>query len=103
MEDRLGLPFQPPGHHGLGDAISDSGHAKNPRTCAVRFRYLYRQHRRREVAPRRHPIPDLVQIVSQILLEVLDGAPVHARRPFIGPDFLPRLLHFPLRDIERFA
>src|SRR5664279_6069533 len=55
----------------------------------MRLRYFYRPHRWREVAPRRHPVPDLVQIVLQIGFEVLDGTPVHPRCTLIVLDLLP--------------
>ena len=56
----------------------------------MRFGYLHSQHRRRKVTPRGHPIPDLVQIVLQILLKTLDAASVHpggtlGRRPHRRP------------------
>ena len=69
----------------------------------MRFWYFHRLHRRRKVTPRRHPIPDPVEIVPQILLEVLDRAPVHARRSLIGLDSLVRLPHEPLRNTERLS
>jgi glutathione-independent formaldehyde dehydrogenase len=69
----------------------------------MRFRYFHRPHRRREVAPRRHPIPDLVKIALQVLLEVRDRASVHARCTLIALDLLPRLPYFPLRNVERLA
>src|SRR5207344_1069319 len=42
----------------------------------MRLRNLNRPHRRRKVDPRRHPIPDLVQIVPQIGLERLPDEPL---------------------------
>src|SRR6266568_1915790 len=69
----------------------------------MRFRYLHRLHWRRKVTPRRHPIPDPVQIVLQICLEVLDRAPVHSWRSLVSPDSLIRLPHEPLRNDERLS
>ena len=69
----------------------------------VRLRDLHRAHRRREVGPRRHPIPDLVQVALQILLEFLDRLPVHPGRALVRPDLLPRLPDIPLRDLKRLA
>src|SRR5664280_1085272 len=67
----------------------------------MRLRYFYRPHRWREVAPRRHPVPDLVQIVLQIGFEVLDGTPVHPRCTLIVLDLLPRLLTDTLNEEDR--
>ena len=103
MEDRLGLFFQPPGRDRLGDSVRDCGHTEHPRSSAMRFRYFHRQHRRRKIAPRRHPIPDLIQVVLQIGLEIPDGTAVHARRPFVSLDLLPRLPYFLLRNSKRLA
>jgi len=33
-----------------------------------------------EVTARRHPVPDLIEIVLKLLLEGRDGLPVHPRR-----------------------
>ena len=103
MESRLGPRFQPPGDHRLGDPIGHGGHPQNSGALAMRFRYFHRAYRRREKASRGHPVPDLIEIALQILLEVLDGASVHARCPFIRLDSLPCLPYFPLRDIKRLA
>src|SRR5450759_3616434 len=69
----------------------------------MRLGYFHRPHRGREVTPRRHPIPDPVQTVLQVLLELLDRAPVHSRRTLIGLDLLPGLPYFPLRNLKRLA
>src|SRR5215471_2502846 len=87
------------GYHCLRNSVRDGRHAEDPHP-AMRFRYLHRQHRGREVAPRGHPIPYPVEIVPQIRLEVFDRAPVHARRSLIGFDSLVCLPHEPLRNTE---
>ena len=56
-----------PGHHRLRHPVRDRRHPQDSRPTAMRLRYLHRLHRRRKVGPRRHPIPDLVQVVLQIL------------------------------------
>ena len=55
--------------HGLRDPVRDSRHPENPGPAAMRLRYLHRPHRGREVRPRRHPVPDLIEVVLQVLLE----------------------------------
>src|SRR6266480_4877775 len=87
------------GYHRLRDSVRDGRHAEDPHP-AMRFRYLHRQHRGREVTPRGHPIPYLVEIIPQIRLEVFDRAPVHSRRSLVGFDSLVCLPHEPLRNTE---
>ena len=89
------------GHHGLSHPVGDSGNAEHSAAATVWLRDLHRAHRGRKVGARRHPVPDLVQVPLEIPLEVLDTLPVHSRGTSIRPDFLPRLLDFPLRNIER--
>src|SRR5204863_9531006 len=60
-------------------------------------------HRRREVGARGEPVPDLVQVVLQIGLELRDRHHVHAGCALVRLDLLPRLPDSPLRDIERLA
>ena len=104
---RVEEPFSPllqhPGHHRLRDPVSHGRHTEHPGARPVRLRDLHRTHRRREVRPRRHPIPDLVQVALQILLEVGDRLPVHSGRSLVRPDFLPRLPDSPLRNLKRLA
>src|SRR5664279_4857111 len=73
MENRFRPRFQPQCDHRLSDSVRDGGNSKNPGPTAMRFRYLNSPYRGRKVRPRGHPIPDLVQIVLQIGLELLDG------------------------------
>ena len=65
------------------------------------FRYLHAPHRPREIAPRAHPVPQLEQIVPQLLGEQSDADGVHARRPVVGPDLLPRPVNEALTDHGR--
>ena len=85
MEFRFHDFLQPGRGHGLRDSVRDGRHAENPGPCAMRFRYFHRFHRRREVAARGHPVPDLIEITLQIGLEVLDRA---ARPPPARPCWL---------------
>ena len=99
MEFRFHSFLQFHGYHRLRDSVRDGRHAEYPHP-AMRFRYLHRQHRGRKVTPRRHPIPDPVEIIPQIRLEILDRAPVHTRRSLIGLDSLVCLPHEPLRNTK---
>ena len=55
------------------------------------LRYLDRPHRGRKVRPRAHPVPDLVQIVLQIGLELAQGLLVHSRGTLVGRHLPVRL------------
>lgn len=103
MENGLHPGLQMHGHHRLSDAIGDGRNTEQTNPIAMRLRDFHTQHRRREVTPRGHPVPDSVQIVLQILFEVLDGAGIHSRCTLIGPNLLPRLPHTPLRNLKRLA
>src|SRR5271169_5745793 len=67
----------------------------------MRFRYLYRLHRRWKIRPRGHPIPDLIQVSPQILLEALHRHAIHPGGPFIGLNPPVRLPHQLLRYRKR--
>src|SRR5664279_5361488 len=101
MENRLRTGFQLLGNHGLGDSIGDSGYPQHSGPTAMRFRYFHCPHRGWKVGPRRHPIPDPVEIVLQILLEILDGLPVHTCGALLRLDALVRLPHGSLRYLKR--
>ena len=65
------------------------------------LRYLNRSHRPREIAPRRHPIPQLVEVVHLVGREIVDAHSVHARRCTVRSDLLPRLKHETLPNLKR--
>jgi len=100
VEHRLHLHLQSCRYHRLGDPVRDRGHTQHP-DATISLRNWHRAHRRREVGPRGHPVPDPVQIVLQVGLERLDGLPIHSRCTLVGLDSPIRLPHFPLRNIER--
>jgi hypothetical protein len=100
VEDRLHLPLQIHRGYRLGDPIVHSGHSENPQPSPT-LRYRYGLNRRREVAPRGHPVPQLEQIVLQILLVLLDRAPIDARRALVGLDPQIRLPDHPFGDLKR--
>jgi hypothetical protein len=100
VEHRFHPGLQPGRDHGLGDPVRNSRHTQHP-DLAVRLRDRHRTHRWREVGPRGHPIPDLVQVAPQIGLEVLQAHPVHPRRALVRLHPLIGLPHLPLGDLER--
>src|SRR5262245_59429864 len=61
------------------------------------FAYL----RNRGIAARRQPVPELVEVVREISLEVCNRLVVDACRSLIGSYALVRFPHLPFRNVER--
>ena len=59
--------------------------------------------RRWKPGPRAHPIPDLVELVPKIGLELGQVLPIHAGGTLVGLDLPPRLPHQPLGNRKRLA
>ena len=91
VEDRLQFLLQQHRRRSLRHPVARIGHAEQTHAFPMIFRYLHAPHRTREIAPRAHPVPQLEEIVPQPFLEQADADRVHARRPVVGPDLLPRL------------
>ena len=102
VEHGLHLRLQVQVHDRLRDPVGDRGHAEHPRPAAA-FRDLDRPHRRRHVAPRAKPIPELVEVPRQVRLERLDRLLVDTRSPPVGLHPQPRLPDQPLRNRKRLA
>ena len=75
FQDRLQVPFD---DH-LGDPVGDRRNPERPRCSSIAFRYVNSAHGWRKVASGRHPIPDPVEILTQIPVEILDGLSIHTR------------------------
>ena len=101
MEDRLKLLFQQHRCRGLSHPVCHIRHTQNPDPSPMILRYLNRSHRPREVAPRRHPIPQLVEVVHLVGREIVDAHSVHARRSTVRSDLLPRLENETLPNFKR--
>jgi hypothetical protein len=101
VKPRLHQRLQEHGHHRLRDPIRDCRHAEHSNPVAMRLWDLDRPDRGREVGPRAHSIPDLVEVVPQIGLELVQGLPVHSRGALIGLDLPPRLPHQQLGNRKR--
>jgi len=67
------------GHDRLGQAVCDRGRTEQTFPYAMRLRRLNALHRWLKVAPRRHPVPNPIEVVLQIGLEVREGLPIHSR------------------------
>src|SRR5690242_209663 len=97
----LQLGLQQHRRRGLRHPVGRVRHPEQTHTRPAVFRYLHAPHRPREVTARGHPVPQLVEVVPPLLLEQPDADRVHARRPTIGPDLLPRLVDEALADLKR--
>src|SRR6516225_1958065 len=86
--------------HHLGDAVGDRGNPQRPCPPIV-LRYLHPSHRRRKVTTGRQPIPQLVEVVREISLEICDRLSVYASRTLVGSDSLVGFPYFPFRNVER--
>jgi hypothetical protein len=87
---------------GLRDLVvcDDRRHPERSR-AAVPLRYLHRAHRRREITPRREPIPELVQVPVKVLLELRHRLAVNADATLVRLDPPIGLPNRPLGDLKR--
>src|SRR6266508_2137043 len=77
------------------------GTPKHADPAAVGLGDLHCSHRGREVRPRAHPVPDPVEVVLQIGLELAQGHLVHPRGALVGRDPPVRLPHDRLGNRKR--
>ena len=84
----------------LGDAIGDRGNPQRPR-FAIALRYIDPSHRRRKVTAGRQSIPELVEVVRKISLEVRNRLAVNASRSLVGSDPFVGFPHLPFRNVKR--
>jgi hypothetical protein len=101
VEHRLQPGFQQHRRRRLRHPAGRIRHAGQTHPCSMVFRYLHAPHRPREVTPGTHPVPQLVEVIPSLLLELPDADRVHARRTPAGPDLLPRLIDEALADLKR--
>ena len=83
VEDRFHDLVQLACDHGLGDPVRDGGHAKRADTAALLVD-LHQLDRRGKIAPRRHAVPQLVQVAFEVLLKLCQRLLVDARRTLVG-------------------
>ena len=102
VEHGLHLGLQVQVRDRLSDPVRDSGHAEHSRSARL-LRYLHRPHRRREITPRGHPIPDLVEVRLQVRLKRQDRLLVNTRSTPVGLDPSPCLPDQPLGNHKRLA
>src|SRR5882757_1857606 len=102
MKDRVEYRLDDALDYGLCDSVRHSGYTR-PSRAALCLRNLYLLHRRRKVRTRRHPIPQFVQILRQVLFEHRDGFIVDARSTPVGLDLLVRFPYCAFRNDIRFC
>jgi len=92
MKDRVQKRLDDALDYCLCDSVRHSGDTQLSR-AALRLRNLHLFYRRREVRSRRHAVPQLVEILRQVLLEHRDGFLIDARSTSVGLDLLVRFPH----------
>src|SRR5215216_1888664 len=100
MEHRLQMRLQVSAGNLLGDAVRYRRNTQRART-AIRFRNTHAPHRRRKVAPRGHPIPELVEVVRKISLEARNRLPIYSSRSLVGLHTFEGFPDLPFGDVER--
>ena len=85
----------------LGDPVGDRRNPERPRCSSIAFRYVNPTHGWRKVTSGRHPVPDPIEVLTQIPIEVLDGLPVDTSRPSVGLHLLVRLPHLAFGNTKR--
>src|ERR1700747_3326872 len=100
MERRLQTRLQVATGNFLCDTVSDSWNARRART-AIHLRNIHASHRRRKVAPRRQPVPELIEVVCKISLKVRNRLSVYSSRSPVGLHLLEGFPDFPFGDVER--
>src|SRR6266536_3194610 len=101
MEDRLDFRFQVHLGHRLRDPICDGRHPEHPYAFPASLGDFHGFDRGRKVTPGRHAIPNPVQVLVAVLLELSDRHLIHPSRTLVGFDPLIRLPHNPFRDVKR--
>ena len=87
----------------LGDSVGDRRDAQRPSSSSISFRYIDAPHRWREVAAGTHPIPDPIEILAQIPVEILDRLSVNTSRSSVRLHLLVRLPHIAFGNTNRFG
>ena len=102
MEHRFHHRLQISLDHRLGNSVRDRRYAQRPR-LSIALRYVYPSNRRRQVTSRRHPIPDSIEVVPQILLELSNRLVINTCRTSICLHPLVCLPHLALGNTKRFC
>ena len=87
------------GYH-LGHPIRDRRDSQTS-LAATGLGYGYRTHWWREIAPRGHAIPDLVEVIFQLLLKICNRLRIHSGRSLVCFYPLKRLPNHPFGNLKR--
>ncbi len=101
VEHRFQDRFQMPLDHHLGDPVGNRWNPERPGSSSIAFRYVNATHGWGKVASRRHSVPDPIEVLTQIPVEILDRLPVHSSRPSVGLHLLVRFPHFAFGNTKR--
>jgi len=101
VKHRLQDRFQVPLDYHLGDPIGDRRNPERSGSSRIAFRYINATHGRRKVASRGHSIPDPIEVLTEILIEVLDRLAIHSSRTSVGLHLLVRFPHIELGNTKR--
>jgi len=101
VKDLLHFRLQCQDRHRLRHPIDHVRDAQDPRSSFLR--YLHRADRPGEVRPRRHAIPQPVEVILQPLLELPDRHAIDPGRSSVLFDLQPRTPHQLFRDVVRLA
>src|SRR5580692_2279151 len=82
----------------LSDPVRNRRNTKRTGSSRVSLRYINATHGWRKVASGAHPIPDPIEVLTQVSVEILDRLPVNPSRPSVGLHLLIRFPHFALRN-----
>src|SRR5918996_2596132 len=101
VKDRLNDLLQLGRDHRLSDPVRHHrGHPQRADPAAL-LRDLHQLDRRREITPRRQPVPQLVQVVVAVLVEPGQRLLIHPRGAAIGAHLAIRVPHGPLGNTKR--
>src|SRR6516164_6275741 len=100
VETRLHCWLQHHLHDRLRHTVGNGRNAEWARAAVVLW-YLDEPHGRRKIRTRRHPIPDLVQVALEVLLERRQRHTIHARSTAVRPHTLVGFPDQALRNVER--
>src|SRR5665647_1083691 len=102
MKYRVEYRFNDELDNGLPNPIRDGGYTKFTKATRCLWNFNLPD-RRREIRPRRHPVPQLVEILRQVLLKHRDRFIVDAGSASVGLHFLVRVPHGAFRNTVRFC
>jgi len=102
VEARFQLRFENQSRRHLGNSIRDRRYAQRSRPSTL-LRYVHAPDGLREVTAGRHPVPELVEIVREFLVELIQRLTVDTGCTSVFPHQLVGLPKRPLRNLVWFC